>query len=160
MCDADYDWVLDDLALGNIITGSNLDNLRAINIDAIVCALPTPPHPVKTYTDKGFSLFHLPIDDSPDVDIEKWFDDVVYFIMAHRLMNRKVLVHCHAGVSRSATLVCAFLMNLFRCDDVKAIYWVRDKRSCININSGFLKQLRHYAQTITRPQQLPPPPVR
>ena len=151
MCEHDLDWCLEDLAIGNIRGGSNLDWLKQQGIDAVVCAIPILPHPIEVYTQKGFSLFHIPIDDDPGVDISKWFDDVTYFIMAHRLVKRKVFIHCHAGISRSTTLACAYIMNLFRCNDVKAIYWVRDKRPCTNMNSGFLRQLKQYATLFTDP---------
>jgi hypothetical protein len=145
-CESDYNWIISDIAVGNIKAGSNLAGLKAEGITCIVCAIPQLPHPVDTYHDQGFSLFHLPIDDSPDVQIERWFDEVSDFIMINRLMKRKVLVHCHAGMSRSVALTCAFLMNLCSCDDIKALHWIRDKRPCINVNPGFLKQLSDYGK--------------
>jgi protein-tyrosine phosphatase len=145
-CEFDYNWILNDVAIGNIKAGSNFPHLKKENISAIVCAIPTLPYPVEHYSSNGFSLFHIPIDDSPEVDIGKWFNDVSDFIMVNRLMNRKILVHCHAGMSRSVALTCAFLMNLFGCDDVKALYWIRDKRPCINVNPGFLRQLATYGK--------------
>lgn len=56
------------------------------------------------------------------------------------LFPGKVLVHCAMGISRSATLVLAFLMI---CEDMSladAIQTVRAHRG-ICPNSGFLKQL-------------------
>lgn len=150
MCDEDYNWILNDVAVGNIRVGANLAYLKNEDIMAVVCAIPVLPHPVETYHEHGFSLMHIPIDDAPDVDIERWFDDVSDFIMVNRLLKRKVLVHCHAGMSRSVSLACAFLMNLFGCDDVKALYWIRDKRPCINVNPGFLRQLASYGRKYRR----------
>lgn len=146
MCSNDFDWVLNDLAVGNVIAGSQLDRLKAAKFSAIVCVIPDLPHPAEFYKEKGFSLFHIPIDDHPSVDISKWFDDVTAFILLHRQKNQKVFIHCHAGISRSTTLTAAYIMNLFRCNDAKAVYWVRMKRPCTNMNSGFLRQLKTYAQ--------------
>lgn len=148
MCDSDFNWILNDVAVGNIRAGRNLTDLKMNGFSAIVCVIPNLPYPVETYRKNGFSLFHIPIDDSPDVDIEKWFDDASDFIMANRLMQKKILVHCHAGMSRSVSLTCAFLMNLFRCNDIKALYWIRDKRPCIAVNSGFLRQLASYSRRL------------
>lgn len=146
LCEHDYNWILTDIAVGNIKAGSDFDHLRQEGISTIVCAIPQLPRPIDDYKRHGFSLLHIPIDDSPEVDIGRWFDGTSDFIMAHRLMGRKILVHCHAGMSRSVSLVCAFLMNLFCCDDIKALYWIRDKRPCINVNPGFLHQLSQYGK--------------
>jgi len=146
LCDHDYNWVITDVAVGNIKAGSDLAHLKQIGISVIVCVVPQLPHGLEVYKQQGFALLHIPIDDSPEVDIGRWFDGASDFIMAHRLMGRKVLVHCHAGMSRSVSLVCAFLMNLCRWDDVKALYWIRDKRPCIHVNPGFLRQLSHYGK--------------
>ncbi len=145
-CESDFNWILDDIAVGNVRFGSNFQSLKSENISAIVCAIPELPHSIEEYKKQGFSLFHIPVDDSPEVNIDRWFDDVSDFIMANRLMNRKVLVHCHAGMSRSVALTCAFLMNFFCCDDIHALYWIKAKRSCINVNPGFLRQLSMYGK--------------
>lgn len=146
MCSNNFDWILDDLALGNVRAHMNLDLLLHHGITVIVCALPTLPLPLKTYKERGFAVLHIPIDDSPQVNIGKWFDDVSDFIMAHRLMNRKTLVNCHAGISRSSTLVTAYIMNLFQCDESRALSFIRDKRSCVMPNHGFLRQLIQYGK--------------
>lgn len=52
----------------------------------------------------------------------------------------KVLVHCHVGVSRSATLVLAYLMLKQNLSLVEAICAVKDNRGVIP-NRGFLRQL-------------------
>lgn len=52
----------------------------------------------------------------------------------------KVLVHCTVGVSRSATLVLAYLMIRQNLTLVDAIKTVKDHRGVIP-NRGFLRQL-------------------
>merc|ERR1712151_1135912 len=62
--------------------------------------------------------------------------------------GRRILVHCHAGVSRSATVVLAFLMQK-RFDkkeqDKSAYEWAlqlaKSRRRCVGPNPGFVKQL-------------------
>lgn len=146
MCDHDYDWILNDVAVGNIRAGSDLDHLRTQGISVIICAIPILPRSIEDYKKYGMSLLHIPIDDAPEVDIERWFDGSSDFIMSNRLMNRKILVHCHAGMSRSVSIVCAFLINLFRCDYVRCLYWIREKRPCIAVNPGFMRQLASYGK--------------
>lgn len=53
----------------------------------------------------------IPVWDKSDVDISVYFDEVADLIEQVRQTNGKVLVHCVAGVSRSATLCLAYLMK-------------------------------------------------
>ncbi|ODN06352.1 Dual specificity protein phosphatase 3 [Orchesella cincta] len=70
----------------------------------------------------------------------KHFDDVASFI-DEALANRgKVLVHCHQGISRSATLVLAYLMIHKGMSAKDAVQIVRRKRE-IFPNEGFFQQL-------------------
>jgi protein-tyrosine phosphatase len=52
-------------------------------------------------------------------------------------LDIKILFHCRAGVSRSATLAIAFLCvsKNYRLSD--SYYLVKSKRSIINPNKGF-----------------------
>lgn len=56
------------------------------------------------------------------------------------LFTGKILVHCAVGVSRSATLVLAYLMLYHHFTLVEAIKKVKDHRGIIP-NRGFLRQL-------------------
>lgn len=52
----------------------------------------------------------------------------------------KILVHCHVGVSRSATIVLAYLMLKHNMILVEAVKHVKQGRMIIP-NRGFLRQL-------------------
>ena len=55
-----------------------------------------------------------------------------------------VLVHCRAGISRSATLVLAFLMKSRRWRMKRALEHLRACRPIVKPNEGFMEQLKHY----------------
>ncbi|KAM8885539.1 dual specificity protein phosphatase 26-like [Spinachia spinachia] len=78
--------------------------------------------------------------DSCGFDMSVNFQAAADFI--HMALSRggKVLVHCHVGVSRSATLVLAYLMLKQDLTLVEAICAVKDNRGVIP-NRGFLRQL-------------------
>ena len=52
-----------------------------------------------------------------------------------------MLVHCHAGVSRSAAIVCAYLMCENAWDFQRAIEFIRDRRYRAKPNANFVQQL-------------------
>ena len=54
--------------------------------------------------------------------------------------GNKVYVHCHQGISRSATIVVAFLMLKRGLPLMEALKTIREKR-LIRPNEGFVKQL-------------------
>lgn len=59
----------------------------------------------------SFEYLHLKVKDSPKEQISQHFDSVCNFIKKSLKREEGVLVHCAFGVSRSATLVIAFLMR-------------------------------------------------
>ncbi|XP_077654589.1 dual specificity protein phosphatase 13A isoform X2 [Urocitellus parryii] len=87
------------------------------------------------------SYLGVPAHDLPDFDISTYFSSAADFI--HRALSTpgaKVLVHCVVGVSRSATLVLAYLMLHQQLSLRQAVITVREHR-WIFPNRGFLHQL-------------------
>lgn len=62
----------------------------------------------------------------------------------HREEGSKVLVHCKMGISRSASVVIAYVMKAKNWNLHKALTYVKNKRTCIKPNENFLKQLEVY----------------
>jgi atypical dual specificity phosphatase len=60
------------------------------------------------------------------------------------VQENRVLVHCLAGMSRSATIVIAYLLATTPMSTEEATEFVRSKRSIIRPNYGFTKQLEQY----------------
>lgn len=56
----------------------------------------------------------------------------------------KILVHCHLGASRSATLVIAYLMWYDKLSSAEALKLVKAKRSIVQPNLGFILQLKDF----------------
>ncbi|EKF26808.1 hypothetical protein MOQ_009485 [Trypanosoma cruzi marinkellei] len=85
-------------------------------------------------------------------------------------LGKAVVCHCIAGVSRSVTLVCAFLLRCF-CDDLtgssgpcmakeavrRVIGFVREVRLCACPNDGFMEQLAEYTSHLLSAQVKFPP---
>lgn len=97
----------------------------------------------------GKDLKHLRIlvADDPGENIKCFFDSAGKFI-ADNLKRHNVLVHCKAGVSRSATVVASYLMSSRAMTAAEALDLLRSKRPIVFPNKGFQKQLRAYEREL------------
>lgn len=60
------------------------------------------------------------------------------------ITSGNVLVHCQAGVSRSATIVIAYIMKKNKIKSKAALEFVQEKRPIVGPNDGFLEQLKSW----------------
>ena len=58
--------------------------------------------------------------------------------------NGKVLIHCMAGRSRSATILMAYLIDTIGMDVDNILLVVQNKRNIVQPNSAFMTQLKQY----------------
>jgi len=91
----------------------------------------------------------LPIDDDPEMNIYKIFEESRKFIVdALCVEDNQVLVHGKAGISRSVTIICAYLMATKMISAKEALKYVRRQRPEANPNFGFWKQLRDFGENL------------
>ncbi|XP_045295651.1 dual specificity protein phosphatase 13 isoform X2 [Leopardus geoffroyi] len=96
----------------------------------------------KFYRGMPLEYYGIEADDNPFFDLSVYFLPVARYIRtALSVPKGRVLVHCAMGVSRSATVVLAFLMICENMTLVEAIQTVQAHRD-ICPNSGFLQQLQ------------------
>uniref|UniRef100_A0A8C2IA13 Protein-serine/threonine phosphatase n=1 Tax=Cyprinus carpio TaxID=7962 RepID=A0A8C2IA13_CYPCA len=94
------------------------------------------------YRDTKISYHGVEAFDMPSFDLSPFFYSAAKFIKtAMSTPGGKVLVHCAMGLSRSSTLVLAYLMIHEGMTLVEAIKAVAQHRN-ICPNSGFMEQLR------------------
>ena len=77
-----------------------------------------------------------------------FFERATEKIHAHRLGRGRALVHCMAGVSRSASICIAYLMRFCDMSLREAFYFLRDKRCVVRPNVGFWRQLIEYEKKL------------
>lgn len=104
--------------------------LEKLGITCVINAapeLPDTPLPEST-DDRSIFLFKVPVLDKSDINISDYFDEVADLIEHNRQTNGRTMVHCVAGVSRSASLVLAYLMKYMRMYLKDAFELVRSAR--------------------------------
>jgi len=87
---------------------------------------------------KFIALNLIQIEDDADVDLSPHLPDFVKVITES---SGPVLVHCRAGVSRSASLVVGYLMWKDKISLDKALTQVKKERPRVAPNVGFLRAL-------------------
>ncbi|KAM4689786.1 dual specificity protein phosphatase 22 [Discoglossus pictus] len=93
---------------------------------------------------EGFKYLCITASDSVNQNLTQHFKDSIMFIHECRLSGEACLVHCLAGISRSATLVTAYIMAITGLDWEEALKAVKGIRSCANPNMGFQRQLHEF----------------
>jgi protein-tyrosine phosphatase len=79
--------------------------------------------------------------DMPFENLLRHFRPAIDFIAKAIKSGGVVLVHCYAGVSRSASVVIAYLMKELGLPALDAMTYVRKRRPIIFPNPGFQRQL-------------------
>jgi hypothetical protein len=107
---------------------------------------------------------HIAVDDAIDENIAEHFPSTAAFIEEGRRDGATVFVHCQMGVSRSVSVVIAYLMSTYLpstgqpCSAVAAAKMVSLRRPIAFPNVGFQRQLLAYEGALrsVSSEQLPP----
>ena len=127
-----------NLWLGSREAACSPGHLREIGVGACVNVTQNANlHPNR------FSYLHLSVADSPEEQILEHAARALQWVTDHLRAQRGVLVYCHQGISRSATLVLALLLHLRSVTLLRAWEHVQRLRK-VRPNRGFLEQLVAY----------------
>jgi protein-tyrosine phosphatase len=147
----DYSLIKNGIFIGNVhsVIGNfatkDADILDDMNIKVVISALTEEEYEDYMIAKEDFpeiDWHRLVIDDDKDERISEHFFKVHTIISQALADNKNVIVHCAAGMSRSATLVLAYLMIENRWHYEEAYNFVKKRRPIIDPNIGFVKQLK------------------
>ncbi|KAG2379424.1 hypothetical protein C9374_006541 [Naegleria lovaniensis] len=126
------------LWLGDIDDAFNDQGLKEHNISHIVtCVKSLEP----IYPEKGYQYLNLHLYDEEDQNIVEMFGVSFDFIDNAIKSGHNVLVHCMKGKSRSASILIAYLMKKNSWTFEYALNFVKSKRTIVQPNAGFERQL-------------------
>ncbi|KAM7537281.1 hypothetical protein Aperf_G00000061940 [Anoplocephala perfoliata] len=155
--------IFDHLLLGSSFNASNGDELRRNNVTHIVNVTREIDNffPADQFVYKNIRVY-----DDEKAQLLPYWDETFKFINEARANGTRCLVHCKMGISRSGSTthflsslsrrsifevssfplakVVAYAMKEMGWKLDKALEFVRNKRSCVNPNANFLRQLETY----------------
>ena len=173
---------LGHLWLGSFAAISDADLLRKHRISHLVQVIDVPWLP--PVNDPNMTVTRIDIMDIPSADLRSHLDDACARIERSLAAGKNVLVHCQQvsltfphlparpltlssfkGISRSASVVIAYLIKNHGMSYEFAFAFVKKYRACIKPNSGFvnclkeweIKQRPHINRSQTECVLLPPP---
>jgi protein tyrosine phosphatase len=144
--------ITDRLFVGDLASASNIEAMKEQGITHIVSVF----NGMVEMFPSDFKYKPIHINDDPWIDIKKYFDESNTFIDdALSMQDTKVMIHCQRGVSRSVTLLMAYL--LFKINQKNQIpkseishtitnllSEIKSHRSIADPNPGFMDSLYKY----------------
>jgi protein-tyrosine phosphatase len=139
----EIDKITEKVYLGNYLGAEDVEYLSKIKVsNVLICAKQGTEHAKDKFIYKK-----LEIEDSFQEFIIVHFKDCIQFIEE---ANGNVYVHCMAGISRSVTIVIAYLMWKNKLPYKDAYWFVKNKRKFISPNEGFVKQLKKFEEMLIK----------
>ncbi|KAG7460754.1 hypothetical protein MATL_G00202290 [Megalops atlanticus] len=138
--------ILPFLFLGNEQDAQDLDQMQRMNIGYILNV--TTHLPLYHYELGLFNYKRLPATDSNKQNLRQYFEEAFEFIEEAHQAGQGLLIHCQAGVSRSATIVIAYLMKHSWMTMTDAYKFVKARRPIISPNLNFMGQLLEFEEDL------------
>lgn len=127
------DW----LFVGSELAAANITELYRHGITHVFSAIGPPK-----ITGPGITYGHVLLSDVPSQNLEGAVDVFMNFILNARKKRGKVLVHCHAGISRSVSLILIYMILARNISPESGLVYIRKRRPQACPNMGFMAQLQ------------------
>lgn len=135
----DIDFVVAGLYIGNEAASQNRELLSQHGITHIVNLNANTSSPAFP---GSFIYYNVKLNDHVFETLDDKFWNAYEFTKTAINQGGKVLVHCRRGISRSAALCVAYLMEAKSMTFNEAFNTLKKQRPAININQGFVDQLK------------------
>lgn len=134
--------------IGNIYSAIDDEFLHTNNIQVIInCTKDLAFH--SDVIRGKIRAYRLPIDDNlKEQEIQNmslWAPEVIYYMLKEYFEGNNILVHCAAGIQRSASVVAMFLIALKGYTPEESISFIRSKRNItFKPSVNFKKSIQHF----------------
>ncbi len=121
---SDYHEIIPNLYLGNAIAAEKYSN----NFDIIINVTPNIPFYSKSTKNIRISV-NDDLTNNSNLILAVESEKILPYLNEYLKNKKKVLIHCRAGMQRSATLVASYLIRYKNYDIEKAKSVIKNKRS-------------------------------
>ncbi len=147
--------IIPRLWLGNRNAAVDANWLKDHNIDIVFNASKDIP-----FTELQITKYRIPVDDNLEeveiMNMAKWSPEIVYNVLKEYQAGKRILIHCAAGVQRSAAITAMTLVALQGLSGDQAIQFIKNRRQIAFYPSvNFYKSIKifeHYYNQVLRPQ--------
>ena len=137
-----FDKITEKIYLGDYTASTDIQKLKETGITKVLTVMDYQEGP--KYNKDEFTHLRFNVADDEHQNIIQYFGECLNYMKG----DNKVLVHCMAGASRSATIVIAYLMWTEKLKFEKAFDIVKTKRSIVCPNDGFQDQLKLFEKLL------------
>ncbi|RWS26495.1 Dual specificity protein phosphatase 8-like protein, partial [Leptotrombidium deliense] len=137
--------ILPFLYLGSQHDAMNGELLRSHNITYELNVSTTCPKPDFI---KDSHFMRIPVNDNYSEKLLPHFPKACNFLDKVRESNGCAIVHCLAGISRSATIAIAYVMRHLKMSSDEAYRYVKSKRDSISPNFNFIGELLEFERQL------------
>jgi len=140
------------MAIGSEVHAQDISLLDTLKITHI---LNVTPNETLTEVKNSRTILQIPILDSVSQNILEYLPKAIKFIHnARATPNAKLLIHCHAGISRSVSFAIAYVMwaEHKSLEDANAL--IHKHRTCASPNLNFMGQLMIFGNFLQNTEEI------
>jgi protein-tyrosine phosphatase len=128
----DADLIVNNIWLGNKSSAQDREFLNSNKIKFLVNCT-TDINIPEWYENDNINYIRLPIYDwnseSNNTILNNEIMNIINYIYLYKKNKKNILVHCFAGMQRSATVIACYLMYYYKLKPEDAILYIKNKRN-------------------------------
>jgi atypical dual specificity phosphatase len=141
--------IVSRLYIADLYTATNPTHLRQLRATHIVSVMPGE---IDLPSWNPSCHLQLSVEDMPFFEVVPYLQRAVVWITRALASHpeARVVVHCFQGISRSSTVVAAYLIASRGLSVKEALAYLKSRRPIADPNFGFVAQLQEFADTLKR----------
>jgi hypothetical protein len=129
--------IIDNIYLGNSLNAANLSTLEEFDFDIIINVTDNIPN----FFEDRFEYYSINIKDNLYASFGEKLMECSKYIHSNVLQNKKILIHCFEGRSRSVSVLVYYLMNYRNYSFTEAYEHIKQLKNIVNLNKKFVEEL-------------------